>query len=388
MVNREHARLRAAFRRILLVTLALEGCTTHGGVEGEADASAGDATIGADDASSDAAGTSDAPRDPCAPRPYAPPPGSVPPSDAGDAGDGGDGGDPCAELYRLECGLPAGVTPHADCYFLLDDCNRFCGDIFFNCHAWDDSCVDGSVPEGGPITVDCVTCPNGVGRRPRGLVDRAERGGGDGDVRLDESALGRWFAEVARLEAASIRAFRDLRDELDAHGAPAALVAEAERAMRDEARHAKLTGRIARRFGGRPRTPRVRRGDRGATRSLEALAIVNAVEGCVREAYGALVATWQAARAADPEVARVMSEIAEDETRHAALAWAVARWIEPRLGPAAAARVIDARTRAARALADEVAAGPIAASVTRTGGVPPAHRQARLAAAFATEVLV
>jgi len=56
-----------------------------------------------------------------------------------------------------------------------------------------------------------------------------------------------------------------------------------------------------------------------------------AVEGCVRETFGALEATFQAKNANDPQIRRVMRRIAEDETRHAALAWRVAAWIEPRL---------------------------------------------------------
>jgi hypothetical protein len=44
---------------------------------------------------------------------------------------------------------------------------------------------------------------------------------------------------MAQLEAASIVAFDRLARELDAHGAPAELVAEARRAKTDEVRHAR-----------------------------------------------------------------------------------------------------------------------------------------------------
>ena len=46
----------------------------------------------------------------------------------------------------------------------------------------------------------------------------------------------------------------------------------------------------------------------------------NAEEGCVRETFGALLAAHQAAYACDPEVREVMTRIAGDELRHAALA--------------------------------------------------------------------
>src|SRR3989442_1726027 len=53
--------------------------------------------------------------------------------------------------------------------------------------------------------------------------------------------LGGYFATMASLEAASVGAFRALRTELRAHGAPRALVRAAERAARDEIRHARMT---------------------------------------------------------------------------------------------------------------------------------------------------
>jgi hypothetical protein len=91
---------------------------------------------------------------------------------------------------------------------------------------------------------------------------------------------------------------------------------------------------------------------------LEAFAIENAVEGCVRECYGALIATHQAARARDVEVARASARIARDETRHAALAWRIARWVAPQLDRAARARVARAARGAVAALRCEAAAIP------------------------------
>jgi hypothetical protein len=61
-------------------------------------------------------------------------------------------------------------------------------------------------------------------------------------------------------------------------------------------------------------------------RSLEQLAVENAVEGCVRETYGALLATWQARAAAEPRVRAMMAAVAVDETRHAQLAWDLDAW--------------------------------------------------------------
>ena len=106
-------------------------------------------------------------------------------------------------------------------------------------------------------------------------------------------------------------------------------------------------------------------------RSLEAVAIENAVEGCVREAYGALVATHQAARAADPVVRLAMAPIAVDETRHAALSCAVDEWARSRLRAAARRRVDRARRDACEALENDVGQSAPAA-VGALAGLPDA----------------
>ncbi|HKO52671.1 MAG TPA: ferritin-like domain-containing protein [Polyangiaceae bacterium] len=190
-----------------------------------------------------------------------------------------------------------------------------------------------------------LSCDPGcaVGRRPAGFGAPAP---------CEPNALGDYFAEVARLEAASVTAFRILRDELREQGAPKRLVRAAGRAARDEIRHARSTGALARRFGGQPRTPSLVRVPR---RSLEAMAIENAIEGCVRETYGALVATRQAQHARDPQVQAAMTRIARDETRHAALSWSVARWLESRLDGDAKRNVERAKLAAARELSSSIA---------------------------------
>ena len=116
-------------------------------------------------------------------------------------------------------------------------------------------------------------------------------------------------------------------------------------------------------------------------RPIGAVAIENAVEGCVRETYAALLARWQAEHAIDPEVARVYQAIAEDEIRHAQLAWDVAAWIEPRL---------DAETHAALQLAREAAVSTllremmreVPADLVRRVGVPDGSTAALLIAAL------
>jgi hypothetical protein len=81
-------------------------------------------------------------------------------------------------------------------------------------------------------------------------------------------------------------------------------------------------------------------------RAASAIALENAVEGCVRETFGAALALWQAGRAADPEIRSAMSTIADDETRHAELAWDFAAWLEPQLTDAERDQIHAARERA------------------------------------------
>jgi hypothetical protein len=91
-------------------------------------------------------------------------------------------------------------------------------------------------------------------------------------------------------------------------------------------------------------------------RSLEAIAIENAVEGCVGETFGAAVARFQSKRADDKGLRSAMKRIAADETEHAELSWDLARWLDRRLSPAARACVKSARSRAVEVLARSVAA--------------------------------
>ncbi len=209
--------------------------------------------------------------------------------------------------------------------------------------------------------------PPGVveGRRPAGLLAAAE----------PEAAteLGSLFARMAHVEGASVLAFESLRDELRAHRAPRHLVRDAELAASDEVRHQRMMTRLARRHGATPRAPRVAP---QPIRGLEQMAMENAVEGCVRETFGAIVAAWQADHALDGAVRATMQVIAEDETRHAALAWRVAMWVEPRLLEAARRRILRTRRAALEALLIEVSIRMPCTFVTDAGLPPQAEARA------------
>ncbi len=229
-----------------------------------------------------------------------------------------------------------------------------------------------------PVTVD-------AGARMECRYQLLCTGGRAGDVvapaPVDDSA-GALLAAMATMEAGSVGAFDRLARELRAHHAPGPLHAAARRAKQEERRHARMMSSLAQRYGARPATaPRLRQ----RVRDLEAVARENAVEGCVREAWGALVASWQAQRAGDPRVRAAMAVIAREEASHAALAWRVAEWSEGKLTPAARERVAEARRAAVEALCAEAAEATVDESVARSLGWPrAAESRAMLASLRAT----
>jgi hypothetical protein len=219
-----------------------------------------------------------------------------------------------------------------------------------------------------PDQVKCEVLFICEGRRPEGLrSDGAVAGGG--------SVLGALFAKMAHLEAASVPAFERLAEELAAHGAPERLVRAARRSAREEVRHARAMEALARRHGApmpevvvAPCEPR----------SLEALAIENAVEGCVRETFGALLAGWQARSARDEAVREALSTIAPDELRHAELSWAIDAWALARLSPEERARVEAARQEAWRALEREAEESTLGEELAMQAGLPSPEQARRL----------
>ena len=268
---------------------------------------------------------------------------------------GGSGPDQCvdhksATLTRSDPNANASLQLKIEsCRVDVDACITLCSQIM------NDAQLSGDLKKcdvafgGGDVNVtvaydvfrDGAPCGS-IGRRPEGLVAPRRTPA--------ETALGAWFANTAWLEASSICAFLQLAKELREHGAPRALVRLADASARDEVRHAALMSKLARRFGGEPPAVEV---TPPRDRSLEALAIENAVEGCVRETWGAVVALWQSQRAPDAEMRAAFALIARDEVRHAALGWAIDRWAMGRLDHGAQVRVALAREAAVKALADE-----------------------------------
>ncbi len=181
------------------------------------------------------------------------------------------------------------------------------------------------------------------GRRPHGWVPVRRR---------EARPFERHLSDAAHLEAASIDAFALLGRELREHGAPRRLLRAAGRARRDERRHARVSAALARRFHAAVEPVVV---EAKPKRSLQELALENAIEGCVRETWGALVVLHQAEHATEPLIRAAARRIAKDEVFHASFSWMLDEWYRPRLSPAARRRVRRARHDAVSDLERELA---------------------------------
>ncbi len=185
--------------------------------------------------------------------------------------------------------------------------------------------VEVRLPEAGaPIERKQLELVNGqcvIGRMPDGC-------------QLANESTPRWnsyagfLSESAALEAASVPAFLMLADDLRALHAPSELIEQAVGSARDEIRHAAMVAFLSAQEGGEPIVVEV---PRRARKTLFEVARENAVEGCVRETYGALVGMYQAQFAKDPAYRAAMGSIANDETQHAELSHRIAAWAEPQL---------------------------------------------------------
>lgn len=135
------------------------------------------------------------------------------------------------------------------------------------------------------------------------------------------------WARLGQMEHASIAAFARFSLQLLTLGAPPELVEACTQALTDETRHARLCFQLASQYAGHGIAP----GALDIERSLESASLTDIVdlviaEGCVGETNAALEALAAAETATDPVVANVYAQIAQDEQRHAALAFRFLRW--------------------------------------------------------------
>lgn len=142
-------------------------------------------------------------------------------------------------------------------------------------------------------------------------------------ARLAES-----WAEAALAEHASIGSFGRFALQLLAVGAPPELLEQAHHAALDEVRHARQSFAVASAYAGEALGPGPLplEGDLLGPTDLRSVLVATVTEGCVGETLAAMEAEACAVACVEPEVRDILAGIAADEARHAALAWAFARW--------------------------------------------------------------
>lgn len=202
------------------------------------------------------------------------------------------------------CGFyPAGVTCSEE----------WQGECCFTVTVYEDGCG-----KGRPLVVDGRT-------RVAMLQPCADWAGGHEPSEERPEVAERWL-QAGLEEHASVASFARFALELVAVGAPAELLADAAAAMRDEVRHAELAFGLAARFGAGMQGPGPLHSGPARSASLEDVVVATVREGCIGETLAAAEAELAATRASDPAVCAALQEIAEDEARHAALAWRVVQW--------------------------------------------------------------
>ena len=215
---------------------------------------------------------------------------------------------------------------------------------------------------GRPFLVDdcMVTAPTRIGGSGRwsdsAIAPRADRVPASLRATLAEE-----WARDALLEHASVAAFSRFSLELLAVGAPSDLVALAHEAALDEVRHARACFALASAYLGEQVEPAQFpfAGSVEVSSDLADVAARAVREGCVGETLAAALAAEQAARASDTAVRDVLAGIAEDEARHAELAWRTVAWAIKHGGERvrAAVMAVFAEATAELAAADPVESG-------------------------------
>ncbi|WP_233611995.1 ferritin-like domain-containing protein [Corallococcus sp. AB045] len=154
----------------------------------------------------------------------------------------------------------------------------------------------------------------------------------DGLTPWQRTVLGEAWLYSAGMEHASVPAFAKLSLKLTALGAPSELLEACHLAALDEVRHARRCFALARAYSGlpwsagmipelsqdRPQRPGPVEGD-----DWSRLVRGSLLDGCLGEGLAASVAAEVSRRASDPVIRETLAVIAEDEGRHAELAWDV-----------------------------------------------------------------
>ena len=184
---------------------------------------------------------------------------------------------------------------------------------------------------------------------------------------LDASRRARlteFWLRVGLAEHASIAEFHRVALELIRFGAPTELLARAQLAAVDEARHARRCFLLASAYAGvaLEAGPLPIAAHVVLAPDLVALATATARDGCVAETCSVWLYRSLGQRAQDPAVKRVIEGVVRDETRHAELAWATLRWAISRGGRDVRDAAWQALSTPPPNIGDQVADDPLLAA--------------------------
>lgn len=234
------------------------------------------------------------------------------------------GGGPCYLEYTfVSCGQPAGA--HFTCASQTAACatDSQCGGtdicILGACQPRMNTCGRPFVVEGAARTATVV--PR-LDWQAALCVDLSNL-----DASSRYAAAEHW-AEMGRMEHASIASFARFTLQLLSLGAPAELLSAAQRALGDEVEHARLCFGLASRYLGEAVGPGALRVDDALCESDERSVLRDTFfEACLEETCSAIEAAESAELATDPAVSAALDRIADDEARHAELGWKTVQWL-------------------------------------------------------------
>ncbi len=145
---------------------------------------------------------------------------------------------------------------------------------------------------------------------------------------VQRARLAQHWTEVALLEHASIAGIARLSLQLLSLGAPTDLVEAANRALADETKHARLCFALASAYRGEPVEPEGPITERSVSGEGPESILRSVIrQSCVAESQAALGAAHALSLCEDYAVSKVLEEIANDEARHAELAFRIVQWL-------------------------------------------------------------
>lgn len=157
---------------------------------------------------------------------------------------------------------------------------------------------------------------------------------------LNERVASHFLAEAAA-EHASVASFSRFSLQLLALGARPELVKAAHEAALDEIRHAERCYALASRYSGQAFGPQGLDVPQGSISFDPAIVAMETLrDGCLGESLAARSVAMAASLAHDESTALTLREIADDEERHAELAWSTVAWLLDR-NPEPVRRIIE-----------------------------------------------